>query len=386
MRAVVPAQDDRPRSRVAVPEVEDVVDRGAAERVDRLVVVADHGDVPVGLGEQGHQLGLRPVRVLELVDEDVAEPAGDLGARRGGAPDEAQGERHLVAEVDAAVGREQLLIRRVGPGELVLPGGLLAPRRGRIGVHLGGRVGGVDQPVERLGLGGDRPCVVPIGRGRDVLVLAPAEQRRQRVEEAGGVAERPIPVELELEEVLAQEDHDLGPGQDPQVRGQAELERVLADDPVAEGMERRDRRVRVAVRDQLIDADGHLLGRLVGEGQGQDLRRSRTTGRDEPRDAPRDDLGLAGPRPRDHEQRPRLVGDRPALVRVEAAEERLEPRLRLGRERRVHDRHEVAPGGQLVEWRRFPPGADAGAGHRRLGIGWGRRGGHARTIVDRRVT
>ena len=44
-----------------------------AELVDRLVVVADHRDVAVRLGEQRDELRLGPVRVLELVDEDVPE-------------------------------------------------------------------------------------------------------------------------------------------------------------------------------------------------------------------------------------------------------------------------------------------------------------------------
>ena len=78
-------------------------------------------------------------------------------------------------------------------------------------------------------------------------------------------------VQLELEQVLAQEDDHLGPGQDADVGRQAELERVLADQAVAEGVERRDRRVRVAVGHELVDPDGHLLGGLVREGQGQDL-------------------------------------------------------------------------------------------------------------------
>ena len=81
-RAVVPAQDDGPCPEVAVPEAEDVVDRRAAERVDRLVVVADDGHVPVALGERGDELGLGAVRVLELVDEDVPEAAGDRAAGR----------------------------------------------------------------------------------------------------------------------------------------------------------------------------------------------------------------------------------------------------------------------------------------------------------------
>ena len=47
-RAVVAAQDDGPGGRVALLELEDVVDGGATERVDGLVVVADDGDVRGG--------------------------------------------------------------------------------------------------------------------------------------------------------------------------------------------------------------------------------------------------------------------------------------------------------------------------------------------------
>jgi CBS-domain-containing membrane protein len=65
----------------------------------------------------------------------------------------------------------------------------------------------------------------------------------------------------------------LGARQHPHVGRQPELERELADQAVAEGVERRDRGVRVAVRDELVDAERHLLGRLVRERQGEDLRR-----------------------------------------------------------------------------------------------------------------
>jgi hypothetical protein len=40
-------------------ELEDVLDRGAAERVDRLVVVPDDRDVAVRGGQGRHELGLR---------------------------------------------------------------------------------------------------------------------------------------------------------------------------------------------------------------------------------------------------------------------------------------------------------------------------------------
>ena len=223
-----------------------------------------------------------------------------------------------------------------------------------------------------------------VGR-RDVLVLAAAEQRRERGQEAGRVAERAVGIEVELEEVLAQEDHDLGPGQDAQVGRQPELERVVPDEAVAEGMERRDRGVRVAVRHELVDADRHLLGGLVGEGQGQDLRRLRTPGRDEPRDPPGDDLGLAGAGAGDHQQRAGAVGDRPELVGIESTEERFETGRRRIVGRRRHDRDELAPGraaDRVARVRGAVASASGSPGW--LGSVLG-RGGHDGSIAGRRA-
>ena len=77
-RAVVAAQDDRSCRSIAIAEPQDVADRGAAELVDRLVVVADDGDVAVRFGEDRDELRLGAVRVLELVDEDVSEARPEL--------------------------------------------------------------------------------------------------------------------------------------------------------------------------------------------------------------------------------------------------------------------------------------------------------------------
>ncbi len=225
-----------------------------------------------------------------------------------------------------------------------------------------------------------------VGR-RDVLVLAAAEQRRERGEEARRIAERPIGVQVEFEQVLAQEDHDLRPGQHPDVARQAELERVVADQPVTEGVERRDRGVRIAIRHELVDPHRHLLGRLVGEGQPQDLGRLRAARRDQPRDPARDDLGLAGPGASDHEQRPVAMRDGTELVGVEPAEQGVEPGWRGLSTGRLHDRHELAPGRQLIEGRGLAAGSGARPGpHYRFGrrrCGCFRRGGHAGTIRDR---
>ena len=74
-RAVVDGQVVAARARPALLEAERIVDLGAAEAVDRLVLVRDAEDVAALAGEQLQQPLLRDVRVLVLVDEDEAEGA-----------------------------------------------------------------------------------------------------------------------------------------------------------------------------------------------------------------------------------------------------------------------------------------------------------------------
>src|SRR5215210_5384343 len=119
-RPVVATQHDRSRRPVAVLELEDVADGGAAKLVDGLIVVADDGDVAMRLREQCDELRLRAIGVLELVDEDVAEAALKLLPNRWRIADEPQRERDLVAEVDEPVRGEQLLVAAVRPRELEL--------------------------------------------------------------------------------------------------------------------------------------------------------------------------------------------------------------------------------------------------------------------------
>ena len=69
-RAEVAGEHDPPVRRVAVAEAQDVAGLGAAEAVDRLVVVAGAGDVAVRPGEQVQQARLRLVGVLHLVDDE----------------------------------------------------------------------------------------------------------------------------------------------------------------------------------------------------------------------------------------------------------------------------------------------------------------------------
>src|SRR5207249_8854518 len=77
-----------------------------------------------------------------------------------------------------------------------------------------------------------------------------------------------------------------------------DLERVLAQDPIAEGVERRDLDVGVAVRHERVDALLHLGGGLVGEGEREDLVRPGPARGDEPGDTSRDEIGRASCRER----------------------------------------------------------------------------------------
>ena len=65
-------------AREVLAEARDVLHRRSTPRVDRLVVVADHGDVPGAWAQVLQQPILRDVRVLELIDHERLEPTSEL--------------------------------------------------------------------------------------------------------------------------------------------------------------------------------------------------------------------------------------------------------------------------------------------------------------------
>ncbi|MCY1523408.1 hypothetical protein D9M68_583040 [compost metagenome] len=73
--AVVLLQADHGAARVVALEIGHVAHVGAAECVDRLVIVAYGEDGRAAAGQQPQPFVLQRVGVLELVDQDVAEPA-----------------------------------------------------------------------------------------------------------------------------------------------------------------------------------------------------------------------------------------------------------------------------------------------------------------------
>ncbi len=114
-RAIVAVErDDLGRRAELVREVEDVAHRGGAERIDRLRVVADHGEsVPSGL-EREQDRGLQAVGVLIFVDHHMVEAAADLlGQRRVGhhlrpVEQEVVVIEHVLLLLGFDIGREQL--------------------------------------------------------------------------------------------------------------------------------------------------------------------------------------------------------------------------------------------------------------------------------------
>jgi hypothetical protein len=76
--------------------------------------------------------------------------------------------------------------------------------------------------------------------------------------------------------------------------------------------------------DQGSDPIAHLVGRLVREGDRQDLIRVCPPGRQQPGDPVRQGTGLARSRPGEDQQRPLVEGDRLALRAVQAREQALD--------------------------------------------------------------
>ena len=128
-------------ARVALGEGEDVGDRCAAERVDRLRVVADHQEVSVAAEHGVDHVGLEVVGVLVLVDQDVAEAGGEVGA-----------DVRVLAQQQQPVEQQVVVVHQVA-GALALEVAAehrlgevcgLDELRGALGEHLVERAPGVD--------------------------------------------------------------------------------------------------------------------------------------------------------------------------------------------------------------------------------------------------
>ena len=284
-RAVVLLELDDRRVRFVALEVEDVPKVGAAPRVDRLVVVADHRQVVVAGSERANPQVLRPVRVLVFVDVEVAPAvlvAGEDVGRVLEQPDRLEQE---VVEVERPDGPQA---RLVGPGET-----------------------------------GDDPLVVVEGDlvegvGVEHLVLRPADRAEHgRRPELAGRREVLLAQELLHQRLLVVRVVDDETPVDP------DRAAVAPEDPGADGVERPGLDVAAGLPDKRHDPFTELTGRTVGEGDGQDLPGPDALHPDEVGDAVGKDPGLAAPGTGQDQQRALGRRDRPGLLRVEPGDDPL---------------------------------------------------------------
>ena len=216
-------------------ELQDVADLGPAPAVDRLVVVADAADVGAALGEQAQPQILGHVGVLVLVDQQVLEALVILGEDVVVGGEQGQAVEQQIAEIGGVEGLEPRLVG---------------------GVNLQQLAAGEIARVPRIYLVGGQPLVLP------ALDDGVQEPRRPALG---------IDI-LGLEDLLDQADlvvliEDREIGFKPDQLG------MTAQHTGGDGMKRaQDQAFGGAGADQRLDPPAHLAGRLVGEGDGENLR------------------------------------------------------------------------------------------------------------------
>jgi hypothetical protein len=221
------------------------------------------------------------VRVLVLVDEDVAECLLPLLARIGEALEHVDGQHEQVVEVDRVRGVQPSLVEVVHVGD-----GLV---------------------VER----GDPRAVLV---GRDELVL---RVRDLRVDPA---RHEPLRVAFELLEAVLDQSHLVCLVVDREVGLVAEPCRLAPEDPAARGVERENPQAPRVLLEQVVEARPHLVGGLVRECDRENLVRLRADRADQVRDAVGEHAGLPRSRSGHDEHGPFGEQNRVALGRIQAGE------------------------------------------------------------------
>ena len=293
MRAVVLFELDQldrllRRGEVAL-ELLHVGDLGAAECVDRLVVVAHGEHRRVRSRQHAQPLVLQRVRVLEFVDEQVREPAPVMLAHAFVSGQQLVAAQQQFRKVDHAFALAHRVVQRV---VLDLPARQFVGRLDHVrpqALFLGVR----DEPLQLL-----RRIAVVV---EVVRAVHPLDQRQL---------------------VLRVEDLE-------QLR-QVGVAMMRAQHPVAQAVERAHPHAARVDRRQGRQPEQHLLRRLVGERDGEDRQRAGLAGRQQPRDARRQHARLAAARARQDQRGGVRQRDGGKLFGIEVFEERRRHRDAVG--------------------------------------------------------
>ncbi len=284
------------RAREGVREVQDAVHVRPAERIDRLVGVAERDECAPAPGQRVQQPHLGGIRVLVLVDVDgvvpLGEPPGDIGA---------VGEEHRAVDefgvVDHALQVEHVEVLGEEGGRRAPVGAAGAAREG---------VQGVRSEAQFTTAGEDRADLVgEAARGQaGAQLVRPAHVRE------------PEPLQVHLaRQQFPYGDVLLGSGQQPQRLHEEVAVLVGADEGIAEGVKRG--RLGGAGR---AGAQGHAVAQFDGgpaaERQHQDARGVTAPG--DPLGHGLDERGgLSGARTGEDEQRAGRVVNHGALRGVQ---------------------------------------------------------------------
>ena len=222
------------------------------------------------------------IGVLVFVHKHVPESAAVLLGHVRQGLEQVDRDHDQVVEIHRPRGEQAALVLRVRLGQRLLPGGLSAGRERLVIDQLVLQVRHLGRHHLRRELLGVE-LELTAGEGHQALrVRLIVDRERRRVAE---------PLRLPAQDAHArrvERHHPHGPGPRAHQGGHARC---------------------------------HLAGRLVGEGDGQDLLRRHVARREQVGDPVRQHPGLARARTRDDEQRPALVYHGGALLRIESVEE-----------------------------------------------------------------
>ncbi len=282
-------------------EVAQVLRRDRAEAPQRLVVVAGRGEVAVLGRQQPQQQAVREVRFLHVVDEQVAVARGDARAHVRVLAQQSQRADDEVAGVERSLLGEHPVVRAVDLGELALACGA-------------GALGVVPCVVlhERLG-----PCRVVLGA--DQLVLQPVDPPHEADEQRCRVAAEVVAADRQLVDPLQQHREPVGAPYGDGERVDPAVERLLAQQPRAERMDRRHRQLLVGPRDRVLDLAAQRVGGALGQRE-REHRLRRLALLDEPGEAGSERARLATAGTADDQQRAAGMRSGRALRRGESVE------------------------------------------------------------------
>ncbi len=258
--AVVLLQLDDAQGGVVLLQVAQVGGAGAAPGVDGLVVVAHRGERGTVARQQLHHLVLAIVGVLVFVDQQVAEAMLPALVRFLMVLEQFHRQADEVVEVHRLIGAQRFLIARVEQGEALLF--LVLGQTSRLFRR---EEGGL--PVRHHAL-----------RAAYLLLVRAAQQFADDLAGVGAIENGELFLVAEQRRFLAQDLH---------------AQRVEGADGHALG---------IAPVHDLADALAHLVGGLVGEGDGGDVARRIAAFLDEVGQLVGDDARLAAARTGQHQQ------------------------------------------------------------------------------------